>query len=65
LSIAAKMGINSVECCAIGDGANDIPMITLAGLGIAYQGKPATCKATPYQINQTSLTTALYFMGLS
>ena len=65
LSIAAKMGIDPVECCAIGDGANDIPMITLAGLGIAYQGKPATRKATPYQINQTDLTTALYFMGLS
>lgn len=64
LSIAAKLGIDPVECCAIGDGANDIPMITLAGLGIAYQGKPATRKATPYQINQTSLVTALCFMGL-
>jgi phosphoserine phosphatase len=65
LSIAAKLGIDPVECCAIGDGANDIPMITLAGLGIAYQGKPATREATAYQINQTSLTTALSFMGLS
>jgi len=65
LSIADKMGIDPVDCCAIGDGANDIPMITLAGLGIAYQGKPATREATPYQINQTSLMTALYFMGLS
>lgn len=65
LSIAAKLGIDSVECCAIGDGANDIPMIMLAGLGIAYQGKPATREATPYQINQTSLATALCFMGLA
>ncbi|MFT5598424.1 MAG: phosphoserine phosphatase [Gammaproteobacteria bacterium] len=64
LSIAAKLGIDPVECCAIGDGANDIPMITLAGLGVAYQGKPATREATPYQINKTSLTTGLYFMGL-
>jgi phosphoserine phosphatase len=64
LSIAAKLGIDPVECCAIGDGANDIPMIMLAGLGIAYQGKPATREATPYQINQTSLVTALRFMGL-
>jgi phosphoserine phosphatase len=64
LSIAAKLSIDPVECCAIGDGANDIPMITLAGLGIAYQGKPATREATPYQINHTSLATALFFMGL-
>ncbi|MFT4650495.1 MAG: phosphoserine phosphatase [Polaribacter sp.] len=64
LSIAAKLSIDPVECCAIGDGANDIPMIMQAGLGIAYQGKPATREATPYQINHTSLTTALFFMGL-
>lgn len=64
LSIATKLGIDPVECCAIGDGANDIPMIMQAGLGIAYQGKPATRKATPYQINHTSLVTALCFMGL-
>jgi phosphoserine phosphatase len=64
LSIAAKLGIDPVECCAIGDGANDIPMIALAGLGIAYQGKPATRAETPYQINHTSLATALCFMGL-
>lgn len=64
LSIAAKLSIDPVECCAIGDGANDIPMIMLASLGIAYQGKPATREATPYQINHTSLATALCFMGL-
>jgi phosphoserine phosphatase len=64
LSIAAKLGIDTVECCAIGDGANDIPMLEKAGLGIAYQGKPATREATAYQINSTSLETALYFMGL-
>jgi phosphoserine phosphatase len=64
LSIAAKLGIDPVECCAIGDGANDVPMITLAGLGIAYQGKSATREATSYQINHTSLATALCFMGL-
>ena len=65
LSIAAKLSIDPVECCAIGDGANDIPMITLAGLGIAYQGKTATREATPYQINHTSLATASCFMGLA
>jgi hypothetical protein len=40
-------------------------MITLAGLGIAYQGKSATREATSYQINHTSLATALCFMGLA
>lgn len=63
-SIAKKRNIGLTQCCAIGDGANDIPMLRMAGLGIAYQGKPATRAATAYQINATSLETALYFMGI-
>ena len=64
LSIAEELNIGLDQCCAIGDGANDIPMLEMAGLGIAYQGKPATRAGTAYQINMTSLKTALYFMGL-
>ena len=48
---------------AIGDGANDLAMITGAGLGIAYYAKPAVAAAAHCAINCTDLTTALYFQG--
>jgi len=48
---------------AIGDGANDLAMITKAGLGIAFYAKPAVAAAAHCAINYTDLTTALYFQG--
>lgn len=48
---------------AIGDGANDLDMITAAGLGIAYRAKPVVAAAAHCAINYTDLTTALYFQG--
>lgn len=48
---------------AIGDGANDLPMIRAASLGIAYKGKPLVRQATRFQINHTDLMTALYYQG--
>lgn len=48
---------------AIGDGANDLAMITAAGLGIAYRAKPAVAQAAHCAINHTDLTTALYYQG--
>ena len=50
---------------AIGDGANDLAMITAAGLGVAYYAKPAVAAAAHCAINHTDLTTALYFQGYS
>jgi len=48
---------------AIGDGANDLAMITTAGLGIAYYAKPIVAEAADCAVNHTDLTTALYFQG--
>jgi len=48
---------------AIGDGANDLAMITASGLGIAYYAKPAVAAAAHCAINHTDLRTALYFQG--
>ena len=48
---------------AIGDGANDIPMLKKAGTGIGYFGKPAVVEATPHQIRHTDLTSVLYMQG--
>jgi len=48
---------------AIGDGANDLAMITAAGLGVAFYAKPAVAAAAHCAINCTNLTTALYYQG--
>lgn len=58
-----KLALRPQDCCALGDGANDIPMLQTAGLGIAFQGKPKTLQATPYRIEHTDLGAALGFMG--
>lgn len=48
---------------SIGDGANDLAMITKSGLGIAYYAKPTVAAAAHCAINHTNLRTALYFQG--
>ncbi len=48
---------------AIGDGANDLAMITAAGLGVAYYAKPAVAAAAHCAIKHTDLLSALYFQG--
>ena len=50
---------------AIGDGANDLAMIELAGLGIAYKAKPIVSQAADASIRTTDLTTVLYYLGFS
>jgi len=61
---AQALGLALRDCCAIGDGANDLPMLTAAGLGIAYHAKPVLREATSCHIDVTDLTSAIYFMGL-
>lgn len=54
-----------LDAVAIGDGANDLAMITAAGLGIAFYAKPVVAAQAHCAINHTDLTTALYFQGYS
>ncbi len=61
---AATLGIELAEACAIGDGANDLPMLEAAGLGIAYHGKPVLRAAADCRIDATDLSTALHFLQL-
>ncbi len=61
---AQALGFALRDCCAIGDGANDLPMLTAAGLGIAYHAKPVLRAATSCHIDVTDLESAIYFMGL-
>jgi phosphoserine phosphatase len=51
------------DTLAIGDGANDIPMIEAAGLGIAFHGKPAIKEAAAARIDHGDLTALLYAQG--
>ena len=48
---------------AVGDGANDIPMIEAAGLGVAYHAKPKTAAAATARVDHGDLTAILYAMG--
>ncbi|OHT19039.1 phosphoserine phosphatase SerB [Edaphosphingomonas haloaromaticamans] len=60
---AAAMGIDLSETLAVGDGANDIPMIQAAGLGVAYHAKPRTAAAAGARIDRGDLTALLYAQG--
>ncbi|PHS24135.1 MAG: phosphoserine phosphatase SerB [Robiginitomaculum sp.] len=55
--------ITPEQVLAIGDGANDVAMVSAAGLGIAYRAKPILVRAAKAQIRHTDLTTALFFQG--
>ncbi len=60
-----KGGLSKAETLAIGDGANDIPMIREAGLGVAFHPKPAVEKAADMVIRHADLTALLYLQGYS
>lgn len=57
-------GLTAMDCLAVGDGANDIPMIGLAGLGVAYHAKPKAAAAANVAINHNDLTALLYLQGV-
>ncbi len=50
-----QLGITPEECCTIGDGANDIPMLVAAGTGVAYRAKNVVLKATPHHLSHADL----------
>ena len=60
---AAQRDIPMAETMATGDGANDLPMIEAAGLGIAFHAKPAVEEKAPAAIRHTDLTALLYLQG--
>jgi phosphoserine phosphatase len=62
---ARSRGHGLAACCAIGDGANDLPMVRGAGLGIAYRAKPVLRAASACRIDATDLSSAIYFMRIA
>ncbi len=63
--IATREGITLDQVIAIGDGANDLPMLGKAGLGIAFNAKARVREQADTHINQQSLDSILYLLGLS
>jgi phosphoserine phosphatase len=61
--IAAKLGISPDEAMAVGDGANDLGMLHLAGSGVALHAKPAVAAEARIQINHGDLSALLYIQG--
>jgi phosphoserine phosphatase len=63
LDAAERLGISPAQALAVGDGANDVPMIEAAGLGVAYRAKPAAAAAADARIVHNDLTALLYAQG--
>jgi phosphoserine phosphatase len=62
--IAADEGFSPEQVVAIGDGANDIPMLSLAGMGIAYRAKPLVRRSAGQAISSLGLDGLLYLIGV-
>jgi phosphoserine phosphatase len=60
---AAEHKLSLAETLAVGDGANDLPMLKAAGLGVAYRGKPAVRLEAPAQLDHADLSGLLYAQG--
>src|SRR5690606_10047527 len=61
--IAKKEGLHISQTIAVGDGANDLPMINLAGLGIAFHAKPTVKDNAQSSISSIGLDGVLYLLG--
>ncbi|MFQ5646056.1 MAG: phosphoserine phosphatase SerB [bacterium] len=63
--VAAQENISLYQVIAVGDGANDIEMLSRAGLGIAFNAKPVVQKAAGYRISQRRLDSILFLLGIT
>ncbi|MEM7357907.1 MAG: phosphoserine phosphatase SerB [Pseudomonadota bacterium] len=61
--IADKEGISTQQVIAVGDGANDLPMLSAAGLGIAFRAKPLVRESAKQSMSTHGLDSILYLLG--
>ena len=62
--LAAREGIRLEQVIAVGDGANDLPMLSIAGLGIAFHAKPIVTSQARHSIATVGLDGILYLLGM-
>ena len=63
LSVADEHGVALEHSMAVGDGANDLPMLAAAGIGIAFHAKPAVASSARWRLDHADLTGLLYVQG--
>ena len=63
LALRDELGLAPAETMAVGDGANDIPMLREAGLGVAFRAKPVVAAAVAARVEHADLTALLYLQG--
>lgn len=63
--IAARLGLTAADVMAVGDGANDLGMLGVAGAGVALHAKPTVAAQCDIRINHGDLTALLYIQGYS
>ncbi len=63
--LAARENISLEQVVAVGDGANDLPMLSIAGLGIAFRAKPIVKRSAGHSISTLGLDGILYLIGVS
>jgi phosphoserine phosphatase len=59
----SALGLTPADALAVGDGANDLAMIEVAGLGVAYRAKPIVAAQAHAKVDHADLTALLYFQG--
>jgi phosphoserine phosphatase len=63
-TIAARENISLDQVVAVGDGANDLPMLNIAGMGIAFHAKPLVRKSANHAVSHLGLDSILYLIGV-
>ncbi len=58
-----RLGLGAADSLAVGDGANDLPMLLAAGLGVAFHAKPVVRAQAAARVEHGDLTTLLYYQG--
>jgi len=63
LALAAELGLAAKEAIAVGDGANDLPMLAAAGIGVAFRPKPSVAETARWRLDHSDLVGVLYAQG--